>query len=144
MFDYLAIIRELGGQRFCCSQIMIALGMELKGNENRQVAAELVRAMNGLCGGMGDSAKDCGALTGGACMIGLICGRGEANEDAHEQLRPMVHELVEWFEDEYGSVECSELAGTDLIKRREMCPGIVQATFENAVRIMLENGIELA
>jgi hypothetical protein len=55
----------------------------------------------------------------------------------------MVRGLVEWFEGEYGSVECNALTGGDAQKRRELCPGVIRNTYENAVRIMLENGVEI-
>jgi len=138
--DYISKIREFSSHQFCCSQIQMCLALELKGNEN----PELIKAMSGLCRGMGESGKDCGALTGGACAIGLFCGHGETGETSSENLNKMVKELVEWFEKEYGSVECYDLIEGDFDKKRkELCPYIVQNTFENAVRIMLENGVEI-
>lgn len=147
MFDYVSRIAELSLQRFCCSQIEITLALELKDCTNPEIKRELVKAMNGLCGGIGGSGKDCGSLTGAACAIGLLCGRGEPGEIAHEKLREMVSELVTWFENEYGSIECMTILGGkpagQVEKRKVICPGIIQATFENAVRIMLEYGIEI-
>jgi len=143
MFDYISKINELNAQRFCCSQILMSLALEIKGCENAGIRCELMRAMSGLCRGMGNSGKDCGALTGGACAIGLLCGRGEIDEEPHAMLDEMIRELVKWFEDEYGSVECSVITGGDKQKRKELCPGIIRSTFENAVRIMLEYGVEI-
>jgi C_GCAxxG_C_C family probable redox protein len=140
MFDYVSKINELYTNRFCCSQILISLALEIKGCENAEVRRELLRAMSGLCRGM-ENGKDCGALTGGACAIGLICGRGENDEIPHNMLKEMLKELTEWFEYEYGSVECSVLTGGDIQRCKEMCPGIIRRTFENAVRIMQDNGV---
>jgi C_GCAxxG_C_C family probable redox protein len=143
MFDYISKINELSANRFCCSQILISLALKLKGCENDEISRELLRAMSGLCRGMGNSGKNCGALTGGACAIGLLCGRGEIDEVPHGMLDEMIRELIKWFEDEYGSAECYAITGGDKQKRRELCPIIIRSTFENAVRIMLENGVEI-
>ena len=67
---------ELSGQGFYCAQILLILALEAEGKEN----PDLVRAMSGLNGGLGFSGNVCGALTGGCCLLGYFCGKGEAEE----------------------------------------------------------------
>ena len=143
MFDYEARIDELRARRFCCSQVVVALALELKGCDSPDVVLEMMKAMSGLCGGMGGSGNNCGALTGGACAIGLFCGNGEAGEAPDTKLHGIVRELIEWFEGEYGSVVCREIVGNDLAKRMELCPEIMKCTFESVVRILMENDVDI-
>ena len=143
MFDYESRVNELSGNRFCCSQILMNLSLDLIGCEDPEIRRRLVRAMNGLCGGVGGSRNNCGALTGAACGIGLICGRGETEEVAHPEMSPMVKALIQWFTSEYGSIECCDIVEEDRASRLAKCPGLMKATFENMVRIMLENGVAI-
>ena len=142
MSDHVLKINDMLTQHFCCSQIIISLALDLKGSENEEVRQEILKAMSGLCRGM-ESGKDCGALTGAACAVGLICGRGGVDEAPHDKFNKMIKGLVEWFEDEYEYVECSALTGGNVQKQREICPGIIETTFENLLRIMQENGTEM-
>ncbi|MDT3701296.1 MAG: C-GCAxxG-C-C family protein [Thermincola sp.] len=96
---------KLAAQGFCCSQILLILALEAQGKEN----PDLVRAMEGLCGGLGRAGKTCGALTGGTCLLGLQAGRGLATEPPSRHLNEMVKELVEWFEKEFNSLECADI-----------------------------------
>ncbi|NLP17933.1 MAG: C_GCAxxG_C_C family protein [Firmicutes bacterium] len=102
---------ELYNQGFTCSQILLTLGLEARGETN----PSLVRAVHGLAGGIGYSGKVCGALTGGACLIGLYAGRGRAEEEADEDFRQMIKTLVQWFKEEYGeennSIDCYDILG---------------------------------
>ncbi len=63
------------------------------GQENSQ----LIRAMHGLCFGLGGTEGPCGLLTGGACVLSCFAGRGSDTEEAHAQLSPMIHEYHQWF-----------------------------------------------
>ena len=76
MTDVFFKMVELSRQGFLCSQILLIIGLEAQGKENPDV----VRAMSGLVGGLGFCGKTCGALTGGACLIGLYAGKGAADE----------------------------------------------------------------
>ncbi|MFR8277140.1 MAG: C-GCAxxG-C-C family (seleno)protein [Desulfovibrio fairfieldensis] len=50
------------GQGYCCSQLLILLMLQARDQQN----PDLVRAMQGLCHGIGQSDGPCGLLTGGA------------------------------------------------------------------------------
>lgn len=102
-------IRDLAKEKKCCAQIVMTLGLEAEGSAN----PELVQAMKGLCYGL-HSQQNCGALSGGACLLALY------NED---HAKEMVKELVDWFTEGYGSVDCVDILGpgnTDPLKCLEI------------------------
>jgi C_GCAxxG_C_C family probable redox protein len=136
---------ELARQGFYCSQILLMLGLEAQGKSD----PDLIRAMTGLAGGIGFSGKTCGALSGGACLLGLYAGRGATEEQEHDHFKLMVDELVEWFSGEigsgYGGINCAEIMGEDLQHRAvaSKCGGIVAATYGKVKEILAGNGIDL-
>jgi C_GCAxxG_C_C family probable redox protein len=120
-------IAELALEGFGCSQILVMRALEALGKES----PELVRAVSALHGGMGFSGKVCGALTGGCCVIGLHAGRGAREEDEADDMRPLVRELVAWFEAEYaprfGGIDCEDIVAGDDRNRTTRCPEIISA-----------------
>lgn len=135
----------LAGQGFFCSQILIILGLEAQGKSN----PDLVRAMTSLAGGLGFSGDTCGALTGGACLLGLYAGRGapEEEEEEDEKLNLMIGQLVEWFtqvhSELYGGIHCTDILAEDPANQKVRCPGIVMATYDKVTSLLLENGYDL-
>lgn len=126
---------QLATQGFCCSQIMLILGLDEQGKEN----PDLIKAMQGLCGGIGRSGKTCGALTGGACLIGLNAGKGSASEFSHAKINRMINVLLEWFEEIHGSIECSGILDHSLDEGNEypvQCGNIVSTTFSKVYEIL--------
>lgn len=140
--DDLDRILELGRERYQCSQILVQLGLEMLGREN----PELVRAMHGLCAGM-SAGETCGALTGGACLLGLYAGRGEPDEDDDPRLLFMLEEFVDWFRDgygqEYGSLRCDDIVGPCAQHLADRCPAMVDGVFRKVKDLLLANGFEL-
>jgi len=101
-------IMPLVSQDYCCSQVLMLLLMRKFGHEN----PELVRAMHGLCYGIGGSEGPCGLLTGGACMLGYIAGRGKSHESAHPSFVPLATDYQQWFAERterYGSIACFQI-----------------------------------
>ncbi|AEF94420.1 C_GCAxxG_C_C family protein [Desulfotomaculum nigrificans CO-1-SRB] len=137
---------ELAQQGFACSQILLIMGLEARGESN----TDLVRAMTGLAGGMGFSGENCGALTGGACLLGLYAGRGTAEEMPHEKFDLMVNELVAWFKQEVGAecggINCSDILGDGQIYKTATpkCSVIVSNTLEKVKKILLNAGINFS
>jgi len=126
---------QLAAQGFCCSQIMLFLGLDEQGKEN----PDLIKAMHGLCGGIGRSGGTCGALTGGACLIGLNAGKGTPSEFGHAKINLMINDLLEWFEDIHGSIECSGILDHSLDEGNEypvQCGNIVSMTFSKVQEIL--------
>lgn len=137
-------IAELLQQGFCCSQVLVLMGLEAQDKEN----PDLVRAVQGLCGGIGSAGETCGSLTGAACLLSLYAGRGQPGEIADRQLGLMLDELADWFKDEigqhYGGIRCSEILAGDPANQMLRCPGIVVETWQKARDLLVANGYELA
>src|SRR5208282_3456691 len=135
---------ELGRQGFYCSQILLFMGLEAQGKSN----TDLIRVMSGLAGGLGFSVALRGALTGGACLLGLYAGRGLPEEEEDPRLNLMITELVEWFAREYGQVyggiRCETILGDDPGAKRTRCPTLVLGTYEKVKALLLENGFDLS
>lgn len=134
---------ELRRQGFYCSQILLAMGMELLGKEN----SDLLRAAHALSGGIGFSGETCGALTGGACLLGLYAGKGAPADDDDPRLMFMVEDLVKWFKADvgakYGGIRCDEILGEGSKDMGTRCPAIVLDTYQKVKELLVENGFEL-
>lgn len=144
MNDGMIRIMELSQQGFCCSQILIMLGLEAQGKTD----PDLVRAMGGLCGGVGYSGKNCGALTGAVCLLSMYGGRGAPEEKELLFSRSMIDSLVQWFDDEYGtlygSVDCTSILENEPTNRITRCPQIIFEAYEKVVEILEQNRMSLA
>jgi len=64
-------------------------------------------------GGFGSCGLVCGALTGAVMAAGLALGRGRA-DGSRQAANAATQELVDLFQKEMGSTQCSELTGVDL------------------------------
>ena len=137
-------MRELKQQGFFCSQILMTLGLELKVKENH----ELIRAMNGLAGGLGFTGETCGALTGGACLLGVYAGKGTATQEENLRLNFMIEDLVKWFKQgygqEYGGIRCETILSGVPNGQATRCPVMVVGTFQKVKELLVENGFDLA
>jgi C_GCAxxG_C_C family probable redox protein len=142
--DDLDIFMTLRQQGFYCSQILLLQGLSMMGKEN----PDLIRAMHGLAGGLCFSGELCGALTGGACLLGLYAGKGtpEQPEDAH--LKMMIRDLVTWFRAEYGElyggIRCEEILAGNSQNKVLRCPGMVRGVLQKAKELLIENGYDLS
>jgi C_GCAxxG_C_C family probable redox protein len=142
--DDLDRMRELKQQGFFCSQILMLLGLELQGKEN----PDLIRAMNGLAGGLGFTGETCGALTGGACLLGVYAGKGTSTDEENLRLNFMIEDLVKWFKagygQEYGGIRCEEILGGKMQLQATSCPTMVAGTLQKVKELLVENGFDLA
>jgi C_GCAxxG_C_C family probable redox protein len=136
-------MRELQAQGFFCSQIILKLGMELQGKDD----TNLIRAVQGLAGGLGFSGELCGALTGGACLLGLYAGKALPEENQDLRLDFMVSDLVKWFKQEYsqsfGGIRCEEIINNNKSNMSARCPVIVASTLQRVKELLVENGFDL-
>jgi len=141
--EMLQMIR-LAGQGFHCSQILLFMGLEAQGKSN----PDLIRAMSGLAGGLGFTGDTCGALTGGACLLGLYAGRGTPEEQEDEKLNLMISELVDWFSEEYGKlyggIRCDIILGDDPRNRTTRCPNMVLGSYGKVKTLLSEYGFDLS
>lgn len=131
---------ELSSQGFFCAQILLILALESEEKED----PDLIRAMSGLNGGMGFTGHVCGALTGGCCMLGYFCGKGEAEEMEDPDAASMIRELVEWFEgtvgEAYGGCDCENILEGNPMNKMQRCPEIVEGVFTKCLELLRENG----
>ena len=119
---------------FCCSQIMAILMLRRSGTEN----PELVKALGGLCDGLGRMGDTCGVLSGGVCLISLEAGKGVSDETPHPRLPIMHLEFAEWFKDRTGGslegMRCNRiLAGSP---DRRICLTLVAEAYEMMLSIL--------
>ena len=111
---------------YCCSQIIMAAYLKRMEKEN----PELIEAVGGLCIGS-HIGQLCGTLSAAICVITLATG-GET--------RAMCDDLTAWFEDSYGSVQCRDIIGEDLIYKVDICKDVVTDTFNKMEEILDMNG----
>ncbi|MFA5638004.1 MAG: DVU_1555 family C-GCAxxG-C-C protein [Anaerovoracaceae bacterium] len=116
-------IMMLSLEGYCCSQIIFILALEHLGKDN----PDLIKAMRGLCGGMGLSEK-CGALSAGFCLLSLI-----DNEKAKEY---RISQLNDWFTETFGTTSCYMLVGDDDSRKETLCPTLIQATYEKLTDLL--------
>jgi C_GCAxxG_C_C family probable redox protein len=139
--DQLMMLRQQG---FFCSQILILQGLEMMGKSN----PDLVRAMHGLAGGLGFTGELCGALTGGACLVGLYAGRGTPKQEEDPRLLFMIEDLVNWFKAEYaeqfGGTRCDDILAGDSQNQAKRCPVMVAGVLQKVKELLVENGYDLS
>jgi len=143
--DTLIRIMRLAGRGYTCSQILLKMALEDRGNEN----PELVRAMEGLAYGCGSGWATCGALTGGCCVLALACGKGTDAETSSERLPLMLQELTDWFVEkakgENGGISCESIVGeAGPAASRETCGMLVAETYARTMEILFRNGFDPA
>jgi hypothetical protein len=139
-------ILRLSAGGYTCSQIIIQLGLDMRGQENPL----LVRSMAGLAYGCGDGRASCGVLTGGCCLLALYAGNGSAGKGARihsEDLPLLLGELTGWFEKKvggpYGGITCLDITGKDgPPQARQRCGSLLAETFDQAMAILVSHGVD--
>ncbi len=116
-------IFELKLQGYCCSQMIMALGLKRLGKEN----PDLIAAMAVLCNGLWQG-KVCGILSAAICLLYLA--------DPDEAGRFNANALHEWFEDAFGSTECDALMENNPMNRVEKCPAMLEASYMKICELM--------
>jgi len=140
-FDRMMNYRSQG---FFCSQVLILMGLEQMGKSN----PDLVRAMHGLSNGLGFSGELCGALIGGAALLGLYAGRGTPEQEDDPRVVFMVEDLVKWFKAEFtcqfGGIRCEEILAGNSQNVGSRCPVLVTGVFQKVKDLLVENGFDLS
>ena len=124
----LSRLEQCRAQNLCCAQTLVQMGLWAHGDEN----AQMVQAVKGLCGGM-RCGHACGALTGAICMLGLF----------HDDTAEMVQELIDWFCEEYGSMQCLEILDGDMNNRHHVCRDLIEKTYLFSRDLLQDYGYEL-
>lgn len=129
-------IQQLLSEGYHCSQVMMKLSQAMRGQENEP----MIRALGGLAGGM-FMRQNCGCLTGGACVLASYVDRAEGEVEPTEY-QDMVRELVTWFEQENGSLQCRDLVSEDMVEVMNYCPGLMERTYQKVLDILQSHGID--
>jgi len=132
---------KLASYGYCCNQIMIIMYLESNEMEN----VPLVRAMAGLCAGVGNTGKTCGIVTGGACLFGLYAGKGIDTETRDDNLKKMIQKYIQWFEEEFESTECIDIITVDVLNDMDKnegypikCGNAIQKSYNKINEILKE------
>lgn len=130
---------------YCCAQIMVKMVLDEEEKENE----DLLRAVNGLCMGVGSAQKTCGVLTGGIAVLGLYAGKGSDREYPKPNYSQMVDEYTEWFESEFGSTECRDIIGVCSVEDyntkqdyRLKCGDTLTKSYEKVQKILRDHAFE--
>jgi Putative redox-active protein (C_GCAxxG_C_C) len=137
MEDSAIHLLQLAQRGYACSQIILLMGLEARGETN----PGLVRAMAGLAYGCGAGRASCGALTGGCCLLALYAGKGSDEETGSEQLMAMLQDLSEWFVGRIGGpsggIACEAIVGQEgPAASRQRCGTIVKETYDKVMEIL--------
>jgi len=145
MDDVMMRMLQLSQKGYGCSQILIRLFLEARGEDN----PALVRSMAGLAYGCGGGRATCGTLTGGCCALALYAGKGEDGEAGSERLLLMLQELSDWFENQvggpHGGMACETIVGVGgPAAARKRCGAIVADTYAKVLEILAAHGFDPA
>ncbi|WP_319405260.1 DVU_1555 family C-GCAxxG-C-C protein [uncultured Desulfosarcina sp.] len=143
MDDVRILMMQLAAKGYSCSQIIIQLALDARGEAN----PSLIRAMAGPAYGCGAGHATCGALTGGACLLALYAAKGSDTETESERFACMLEELSDWFHQQvgsqYGGIVCETITGEDgPAAARQRCGAIVADIFTKAMEILVANGFD--
>ena len=116
-------ILDLKLKGYCCSQMIMEMGLRRLEKENE----DLVAAMAGLCDGMW-SGRTCGILSAAICLLYLA--------DPKEASQSLVAEMTDWFEDAFGASDCQDLIGEDPLGKVEKCPMMLEAAFQKIEELL--------
>jgi len=145
MDDMMLRVMRLAASGLYCSQIIMALALETRGEEN----PELLRSLAGLAFGCGTGQGSCGVLSGGACVLALYAGKGSPGEEESPALMPMLQEFGEWFAAQTGGADggitCAAILGEDAPRvPQQKCGELVAAAFDKVLELLAANGFDPA
>ncbi len=129
-------IMELIQGGYHCSQVMMQLSLDLREREEPFT----IRALGALGGGM-FAQRTCGTLTGGVAMLSSYFTRAEGEPEPREY-RECAAELVAWYEEEQGSLECRDIVTFELEEILKVCPGLMERTFLKCIEILEAHNID--
>jgi hypothetical protein len=108
---------------YCCSQIIMALGIKDMGKEND----DLIAAMGAFCVGL-EEGKLCGTLAAAVCLLFIADGRA-----ARDGLRG---EIMDWFYDRFGGYDCDDIVRGNEMNKISVCPGMIAETYEKVCELL--------
>ena len=117
----------------CCSEALVSLGLELNGNENR----ELEECARALCLGL-HSGYLCGALSGGAMFLSLF----DPSLAEREMIPLLAARFEEKFGEEYGGIACRDILADNPANKAFRCPAVVETAYRMAKEILEDEGFD--
>jgi hypothetical protein len=137
MDDLFMRMMRLGQQGYSCSQILLLLALEARGQSN----PDLVRAMAGLAYGCGSSKASCGVLTGGCCLLAFWAVDEHQPEQPSAHLPVMLAELTDWVEEHIGSshggTTCDAIVGAaGPAASRQTCATLIADAYAKVIEIL--------
>jgi len=134
-------IAELLASGMKCSHVLMTLALEARGESD----PKLVRAMSGLALGMGQG-FNCGALSGGCCVLGLHAGRASQDEVDDPRFAAMLDTFSGWFNamarDHWGGIDCADIMKFDPALKAERCPALVADVWARLEETLTEHGLD--
>jgi C_GCAxxG_C_C family probable redox protein len=101
--------RDLFSSGYYCAESVLMVIAKV-----HDVESDLIpRIATGFCSGVARTSGQCGAISGAIMGLGLVTGRDSPDESI-EETYVLVRDLIEKFEDEFGSRNCQQLTGCDL------------------------------
>ena len=116
-------IFDLKLKGYCCSQIIMQMGLA----RMEKVNEDLVAAMAGLCDGLWQG-KVCGTLSAAICLLYLA--------DPYESGKAHARDMYEWFEDAFGAVDCDDILEGKPLMKTQKCPMIVESAFTKIMELL--------
>ncbi len=103
--------KEYFKEGFACSQAVALAFLDVM-NVDEETLKKITLPFGG---GLGRLRLTCGAVSGMAAVIGLICAKSENTPENKKETYAIVQELCKKFEEENGSLICADLlAGSNL------------------------------
>lgn len=100
-----------------CSQAIVSAFQNLLGLND--ILA--LKAATGFAGGIARQGLTCGALTGGIMILGIKYGCSNLEDyDSFKKILPFVERLCSIFKEEFGSVNCRDITGMNLMDSKQM------------------------
>ncbi len=126
-----------------CSHVLMKLALEAQGRDD----PDLVRVMSGLALGMGQG-FNCGALSGGCCVLGLYAGRADERETDDPRFAPVLDAFSGWFHtamtQRYGGIDCADIMKFDPSLKSERCPALIVEVWDKLREVLAEHDIDPA
>ncbi len=124
---------------FCAESVLLAIA-DVYGIKSEFIP----RIATGHCAGIARTSKVCGAISGAIMAIGLKYGRN-SGDDSVDESYSRVQKLMVRFEQQFGSTNCRDLTGCDLLtdegvrsfydnNKQDFCRELT----ENATRLALQ------
>lgn len=98
------------------------------------------RISSGFGGGMGRMGRTCGAVSGGAMVLGLFQGTSNPTDKAtKEKTYQLVRSFQEEFRNRCGALDCADLLGVDISTPEGLAQARAEGRFPGCSRFVEES-----